>query len=188
MLGEAVAIVKACDVFIAVGTSLQVQPAAGLAGIAADHGARLIIVNAETKPYDDRADEVVREPIGTALPGSSGLSRAGAANAGPAVSVAAGKPSPRSRSVRDFDRVLRIPVRHPMAGQALVIATRRARPENLSPPDRCPNRGAWGSRIADDRTTPATLHISAPPGARVGAASCNVDRCLLQRFKARGRQ
>ncbi|MBK6011349.1 Sir2 family NAD-dependent protein deacetylase [Streptomyces sp. MBT53] len=68
VLGEAVAITKACQVFIAVGTSLQVQPAAGLAGVAADHGARLIIVNAEPTPYDELADEVVREPIGTALP------------------------------------------------------------------------------------------------------------------------
>ncbi|MFI1480455.1 SIR2 family NAD-dependent protein deacylase [Streptomyces sp. NPDC020747] len=68
VLGEAVAITKACQVFIAVGTSLQVQPAAGLAGIAADHDARLVIVNAEPTPYDDRADDVVREPIGTALP------------------------------------------------------------------------------------------------------------------------
>ncbi|MBE8476197.1 SIR2 family NAD-dependent protein deacylase [Streptomyces justiciae] len=68
VLGEAVAITKACQVFIAVGSSLQVQPAAGLAGVAADHGARLIIVNAEPTPYDDRADEVIREPIGTALP------------------------------------------------------------------------------------------------------------------------
>ncbi|MEV5986818.1 Sir2 family NAD-dependent protein deacetylase [Streptomyces sp. NPDC052051] len=68
VLGEAVAITKACTVFIAVGSSLQVQPAAGLAGVAADHGARLIIVNAEPTPYDHRADEIVREPIGTALP------------------------------------------------------------------------------------------------------------------------
>jgi NAD-dependent deacetylase len=68
VLGEAVAITKACQVFIAVGTSLQVQPAAGLAGVAADHGARLVIVNAEPTPYDEIADEVVREPIGTALP------------------------------------------------------------------------------------------------------------------------
>ncbi|WP_324788070.1 SIR2 family NAD-dependent protein deacylase [Streptomyces sp. H51] len=68
VLGEAVAITKACQVFVAVGTSLQVQPAAGLAGVAADHGARLIIVNAEPTPYDELADEVVREPIGTALP------------------------------------------------------------------------------------------------------------------------
>ncbi|MFH8238523.1 SIR2 family NAD-dependent protein deacylase [Streptomyces sp. G6] len=68
VLGEAVAVTKACQVFVAVGTSLQVQPAAGLAGVAADHGARLIVVNAEPTPYDDLADEVVREPIGTALP------------------------------------------------------------------------------------------------------------------------
>ncbi|MFD9005654.1 Sir2 family NAD-dependent protein deacetylase [Streptomyces sp. NPDC059582] len=68
VLGEALAISKACQVFIAVGTTLQVQPAAGLAGVAADHGARLIIVNAEPTPYDERADEVVRDPIGTALP------------------------------------------------------------------------------------------------------------------------
>ncbi|MEU2438056.1 Sir2 family NAD-dependent protein deacetylase [Streptomyces rubradiris] len=68
VLGEAAAIAKACQVFVAVGSSLQVQPAAGLAGVAADHGARLVVVNAEPTPYDERADEVIREPIGTALP------------------------------------------------------------------------------------------------------------------------
>ncbi|MFF3308807.1 NAD-dependent deacetylase [Streptomyces sp. NPDC002952] len=68
VLGEALAVTKACQVFIAVGSTLQVHPAAGLAGVAADQGARLIVVNAEPTPYDDRADEVVREPIGTALP------------------------------------------------------------------------------------------------------------------------
>ncbi|MDQ0939765.1 Sir2 family NAD-dependent protein deacetylase [Streptomyces sp. V1I1] len=68
VLAEAMAIAKASEVFIAVGTSLQVQPAASLAGIAAEHGARLSIVNAEPTPYDELADEIVREPIGTALP------------------------------------------------------------------------------------------------------------------------
>ncbi|HEY3477544.1 MAG TPA: Sir2 family NAD-dependent protein deacetylase [Streptomyces sp.] len=68
VLSEAVAITKGCDVFVAVGTSLQVQPAASLAGLAAEHGARLVIVNAEPTPYDALAAEVVREPIGTALP------------------------------------------------------------------------------------------------------------------------
>ncbi|MEW1601099.1 Sir2 family NAD-dependent protein deacetylase [Streptomyces sp. NPDC093808] len=68
VLGEAVAITKACTLFIAVGTSLRVHPAAGLAQVAVDHGARLIVVNAEPTPYDDLADEVVREPIGTSLP------------------------------------------------------------------------------------------------------------------------
>ncbi|RKN06991.1 SIR2 family NAD-dependent protein deacylase [Streptomyces radicis] len=68
VLAEAVAITRACDVFIAVGTSLQVHPAAGLAGLAAEHGARLVIVNAEPTPYDELAAEVIREPIGRALP------------------------------------------------------------------------------------------------------------------------
>ena len=68
VLGEAVAIARACEVFVAVGTSLQVQPAASLAGIAAGHGARLVIVNAEPTPYDALAERVVREPIGQALP------------------------------------------------------------------------------------------------------------------------
>ncbi|MEU3509364.1 Sir2 family NAD-dependent protein deacetylase [Streptomyces longwoodensis] len=68
VLGEAVAITQACQVFLAVGTSLQVEPAAGLARVAVDHGARLVVVNAEPTPYDDLADRVVREPIGTALP------------------------------------------------------------------------------------------------------------------------
>ncbi|GLX36237.1 NAD-dependent protein deacetylase 2 [Streptomyces roseochromogenus] len=68
VLAQSVAVAKGCQVFIAVGTTLQVQPAASLAGMAAEAGARLIIVNAEETPYDDLADEIVREPIGTALP------------------------------------------------------------------------------------------------------------------------
>jgi NAD-dependent deacetylase len=51
-----------------VGTSLTVHPAAGLTDLAAVHGARVVVVNAEPTPYDGRADLVVREPIGTALP------------------------------------------------------------------------------------------------------------------------
>jgi NAD-dependent deacetylase len=57
-----------CDVFLAVGTSLQVWPVAGLAEVAAASRARIVIVNAEPTPFDDLADLVVREPIGTALP------------------------------------------------------------------------------------------------------------------------
>ncbi|GAQ50694.1 SIR2 family NAD-dependent protein deacylase [Streptomyces acidiscabies] len=68
VLADALAITKACQVFYAVGTSLKVHPAAALAGIATENGARLIVVNAEETPYDEVAAEVVREPIGTALP------------------------------------------------------------------------------------------------------------------------
>lgn len=52
----------------AVGTSLEVYPAAGLVPLSVEAGARLVIVNAEPTPFDDIADVVVREPIGTSLP------------------------------------------------------------------------------------------------------------------------
>nr|WSW65478.1 NAD-dependent deacetylase [Streptomyces sp. NBC_00995] len=82
VLGNAVAVAKGCEVFIAVGTTLQVQPAASLAGIAAEHGARLIVMNAEPTPYDALAREIVREPIGTALPGLLARLAGGAGTAG----------------------------------------------------------------------------------------------------------
>ena len=68
VVGRCTAAAADCDVFLAVGTSLQVWPAAGLADIAVGTGARLVVVNAEPTPYDELADLVVREPIGTALP------------------------------------------------------------------------------------------------------------------------
>jgi NAD-dependent deacetylase len=67
-VAAAVAAAGDCDVFLAVGTSLQVWPAAGLVDIAVRSGARLVVVNAEPTPYDDVADLVVREPIGSSLP------------------------------------------------------------------------------------------------------------------------
>jgi NAD-dependent deacetylase len=57
-----------CDVFLAVGSSLGVEPAAGLCLDAVDNGARLVIVNAQETPYDRLADAIVREPIGEVLP------------------------------------------------------------------------------------------------------------------------
>ncbi|BFV58759.1 NAD-dependent protein deacetylase [Kitasatospora sp. CMC57] len=68
VISQAEAIASNCDHFIAVGTSLQVHPAAGLVEVAVDHGARLTVVNAEPTPYDPLAAELIREPIGTALP------------------------------------------------------------------------------------------------------------------------
>jgi NAD-dependent deacetylase len=68
VLNEAASIARAATLFLAVGSSLQVYPAAGLVDLAAGGGARLVIVNAEPTPYDPVADEVVREPISEALP------------------------------------------------------------------------------------------------------------------------
>jgi NAD-dependent deacetylase len=52
-----------CDLLVCVGTSLQVNPVASLAGLAD----RLAIVNGEPTPYDRRAEVVVREPISPVL-------------------------------------------------------------------------------------------------------------------------
>ncbi|WP_194836036.1 Sir2 family NAD-dependent protein deacetylase [Nocardia sp. XZ_19_369] len=56
------------EIFLAIGSSLQVEPAASMCAIAVENGADLIIVNAEPTPYDSIATEIVREPIGTAVP------------------------------------------------------------------------------------------------------------------------
>ena len=56
------------DVFLAIGTSLAVYPAAALPEIALRNGARLAILNAEETPFDPLADVVIREQLGTVLP------------------------------------------------------------------------------------------------------------------------
>jgi len=56
------------DLLLAIGSSLQVYPAAGVVPLAKEAGARLVIVNAEPTPFDDLADVVLREPIGRVLP------------------------------------------------------------------------------------------------------------------------
>lgn len=55
-------------VFLAVGTSLQVHPVAGLCAAAVEAGNMLVIVNRDPTPYDGIATEVIREPIGEVLP------------------------------------------------------------------------------------------------------------------------
>ncbi|MFD0690451.1 SIR2 family NAD-dependent protein deacylase [Actinomadura fibrosa] len=73
VLDAAVEAARSCELFLAVGTSLTVQPAAGLCLEAVEHGARLVIVNAEETPYDRLADAVLRRPIGETLPRLAGL-------------------------------------------------------------------------------------------------------------------
>ena len=69
VLDAAVAATEAADVFLAVGTSLQVYPAAGLCDIALNAGKPLLILNAEPTPYDDQATTVLDTPIESTLPG-----------------------------------------------------------------------------------------------------------------------
>jgi NAD-dependent deacetylase len=57
----------ACDLFLAIGSSLVVWPAAGFPLMAKRNGARLVIINREPTEFDDIADLVVRQDIGTVL-------------------------------------------------------------------------------------------------------------------------
>ena len=57
-----------CDLFLAVGTSLGVYPAAYLPGYALENGARLVIINAQETPYDGQASAVLRGAIGEVIP------------------------------------------------------------------------------------------------------------------------
>jgi len=58
---------KSCDLFLAVGSSLVVWPAAGFPLVAKRNGAALVIINREPTEFDDVADLVVRNDIGDAL-------------------------------------------------------------------------------------------------------------------------
>ncbi len=56
-----------CDLFLAIGSSLVVYPAAAFPLIAKRNGARLVIVNREPTDLDPDADLVVNGEIGTVL-------------------------------------------------------------------------------------------------------------------------
>ena len=58
---------KSCDLFLAVGSSLVVWPAAGFPLMAKRNGAALVIINREPTEFDELADLVVRNDIGDAL-------------------------------------------------------------------------------------------------------------------------
>jgi NAD-dependent deacetylase len=55
------------DLFIAIGSSLVVWPAAGFPELAKRNGARLVIINLQPTGLDDFADLVVNQPIGETL-------------------------------------------------------------------------------------------------------------------------
>ncbi|KYG99709.1 NAD-dependent protein deacetylase [Bradyrhizobium sp. DOA1] len=64
---RATALSQACDLFIAIGSSLVVWPAAGFPMMAKNAGARLVIINREPTEQDDIADLVIRHDIGETL-------------------------------------------------------------------------------------------------------------------------
>jgi NAD-dependent deacetylase len=64
---RAEALAAACDLFLAIGSSLVVWPAAGFPLMAKRNGARLVILNRDPTDFDDVADLVIRADIGATL-------------------------------------------------------------------------------------------------------------------------
>ena len=56
-----------CDLFVAIGSSLVVWPAAGFPLMAKRNGARLVILNRDATEFDNLADLVIHHDIGTVL-------------------------------------------------------------------------------------------------------------------------
>jgi NAD-dependent deacetylase len=64
----------AADLFIVLGSSLVVYPAAGFPRLAKRNGARLVIVNRDPTDQDDLADLVVHAGIGATMSEAVGVS------------------------------------------------------------------------------------------------------------------
>jgi NAD-dependent deacetylase len=68
VLGHARDIAAASGLFFAIGSSLQVEPAASLCTVAVRAGATLVVVNRDPTPYDDDAAFVLRDGIEAVVP------------------------------------------------------------------------------------------------------------------------
>jgi NAD-dependent deacetylase len=58
---------ESCDLFVSIGSSLVVWPAAGFPLAAKRNGARLVIINRDETEFDELADLVVHDDIGAVL-------------------------------------------------------------------------------------------------------------------------
>jgi NAD-dependent deacetylase len=67
-LEESIGHAHNCDLFIVVGSSLVVYPAADMPRLALDHEAKLVIINQGETPYDGQAHLLFAERIGDVLP------------------------------------------------------------------------------------------------------------------------
>ena len=66
-MAEASELSKSADLYLAIGSSLVVEPAASLPRLAKQHGAALVIINKTETQLDPIADLVISEPIGETL-------------------------------------------------------------------------------------------------------------------------
>ena len=71
-MNRAFEVEQGCDLMIMIGSSLEVQPAASIPGVAAKGGASLIFINRTETPYDHIADVIYREGCGEVMLGLVG--------------------------------------------------------------------------------------------------------------------
>jgi len=64
---------SACDLFLAIGSSLVVYPAAAIPVVAKRSGARLVIINRDPTELDEMADLVLHSEIGPTLGEAAGI-------------------------------------------------------------------------------------------------------------------
>lgn len=69
---------RVAELYLAIGSSLVVMPAAGFPLVAKNSGARLAIINREETPLDEQADVVIRAPIGEVFKHLTSAERRGA--------------------------------------------------------------------------------------------------------------
>ncbi len=68
VIDQAMRVASEADLFIAVGSTLQVFPVAGVVPLAKQSGARVVIVNAQATAMDDLADALLKGSISEILP------------------------------------------------------------------------------------------------------------------------
>lgn len=68
VLTRARAMAEECDLFLVIGSSLQVRPAAALPHLALAKDVPFVIINLQSTPLDDYADVILRAQAGVALP------------------------------------------------------------------------------------------------------------------------
>jgi len=68
VIARAFALAGEADLLLAIGSTLQVYPVAGVVPLAKDNGAKVVIMNDQTTPMDDLADALLRGAIGELLP------------------------------------------------------------------------------------------------------------------------
>jgi NAD-dependent SIR2 family protein deacetylase len=113
-----------CDLLLAVGTTLYVEPAGSLCASAVRAGAALVIANWDPTPYDGIATELIRGPLRESLPRIVAQLLAGAAvaDATPGTARAGARTAPDTLVRDEVESLRRAAAGHGLALSAQTVA------------------------------------------------------------------